>query len=153
MSDTDLHNAVERGDFDKVQHLIWQKKVDVNKKDWFGTALHVASRSRNRPQLNIVRELLKAPNIKVNEVNVYGDRAIHDAVFFNRIHALRELLRHPSINVTDPCKEAGPLGVREADQDAPGEDGNKNTTPKENSHLFNAYPRTGEALSKWSFTG
>jgi len=105
MSDTDLHNAVERGDFDKVQHLIWQQKVDVNKKDWFGTALHVASRSRNRPQLNIVRELLKAPDIKVNEVNVYGDRAIHDAVFFNRIHALRELLRHPSINVTDPSKD------------------------------------------------
>ena len=90
-----LHDAVERGDFDKVVSCL-RSGQDVNSPGKFSrTALHVAAKTGN----SLIVDYLLRNGAKVNIKTVHGFTAVYVAAVANNVEALHAVLSWPEVDV------------------------------------------------------
>ena len=68
----DIYNAAKEDDF-KFQAIL-EKCDDINNRNWFGSALHLAAQDGH---LQAVRSLVEKGRANVNEINDHGTTPLH----------------------------------------------------------------------------
>ena len=93
------------GDLEGVRAAL-ERGADVNQKDGWGIALHLAVTCKN---IEVLKLLLNVPNIDVNIVGDCGVSALHKALCTGSYEELKLLLNYPGINVNILSEFGRPL--------------------------------------------
>ena len=98
INQTGLMLAVMKGCNSIVRFLLEQPTLDLNQTDnERSTALHYAAQHDN---VEAVRLLLEDPRLNcVNLKDSYGKTPVMNAMFYNKVNTLRELVANPNVDL------------------------------------------------------